>query len=145
MNTPKIILISGSSHAGKSTLAEALANRLGYSSLSTDRLARHPGRPWNHNGPVKEHVAQHYATFSVDELLSDVLAHYRKNVLPQVAEILAKHSSEDSTEGLVLEGSALWSEEIAKFDFRNIGSICRSRARRSVYSRWRGRGGIHPH
>jgi len=119
----KVILIGGSSHAGKSTLAEALANRLGWKSLSTDRLARHPGRPWNHHGPVKEHVAQHYATLSGEELIADVLAHYRKNVLPQVAEMLAKHTSGSDAGNLVLEGSALWPDDIAKLDLRGVGAI----------------------
>ncbi len=40
------ILISGTSHVGKSTLAERLAGRHGWAGLSTDGLGRHPGRPW---------------------------------------------------------------------------------------------------
>ena len=42
----RVILIGGSSHTGKSTAAREIAGRLGWSHLSTDSLARHPGRPW---------------------------------------------------------------------------------------------------
>ena len=41
----KLILIGGTSHTGKSTLARQLAEELGWNYLSTDQLARHPGRP----------------------------------------------------------------------------------------------------
>ena len=47
MSSPLLgILISGTSHVGKSTLAEKLAERLGWAGMSTDKLGRHPGRPW---------------------------------------------------------------------------------------------------
>lgn len=46
INETRVILIGGSSHAGKSTLAQALAAELGWSYGSTDKRARHPGRPW---------------------------------------------------------------------------------------------------
>ena len=49
----KVILIGGSSHVGKSTVSESLAETLGWSHLSTDRLAAHPGRPWR---PAPEKV-----------------------------------------------------------------------------------------
>ncbi len=42
----KVLLIGGTSHVGKSTLAARLASSLGWSTRSTDQLARHPGRPW---------------------------------------------------------------------------------------------------
>ena len=46
-----VVLIGGSSHAGKSTVSESLAATLGWEHLSTDRQAAHPGRPWR---PVPE-------------------------------------------------------------------------------------------
>ena len=42
----RILLIGGTSHVGKSTLAQLLALKLGWNYRSTDKLARHPGRPW---------------------------------------------------------------------------------------------------
>ncbi|MBV9388582.1 MAG: (d)CMP kinase [Chroococcidiopsidaceae cyanobacterium CP_BM_ER_R8_30] len=110
INETRVILIGGSSHAGKSTLGRALAAKLGWSCLSTDKLARHPGRPWvGANGKaISVHVAEHYKELSVNTLFLDVLSHYEKNVLPQVEVIVHSHASDLSTERLILEGSALW-------------------------------------
>ncbi|MBC8136304.1 MAG: 2-phosphoglycerate kinase [Fibrella sp.] len=108
----RVILVGGSSHAGKSTLARSLATTLGWSYRSTDQLARHPGRPWvgAYGRAVPDHVAEHYRNFPVDALLSDVLSHYKKNVMPQVETIVRSHAADPSMECLVLEGSALWPE-----------------------------------
>ncbi len=110
INETRVILIGGSSHAGKSALGRSLAAKLGWSYRSTDKLARHPGRPWvGANGlTIPEHVAKYYRELSVDALFLDVLSHYEKNVLPQVEVIVHSHVSDLSTECLVLEGSALW-------------------------------------
>ncbi|MGL5942844.1 MAG: AAA family ATPase [Waterburya sp.] len=105
----RVILIGGSSHVGKSTLGRSLAEKLGWSYRSTDKLARHPGRPWvsTNDKTIPEHVAEHYRTLSVNALLSDVLSHYKNNVLHQVETIVDSHVSDLSTECLILEGSAL--------------------------------------
>lgn len=110
INETRVILISGSSHAGKLTLARSLAAKLDWSYLSTDNLARHPGRPWvNADGKaIREDVAEHYRTLSIDALFLDVLSHYEKNVLPQVEVLVHSHASDLSTECLILEGAALW-------------------------------------
>ncbi len=68
-------------------------------------------------------VADHYLCLSVDELMEDVLRHYRANVWPQVVEIVASHSDEASTSGLVLEGSALWPEFATSPDFDKVGAL----------------------
>lgn len=105
----KLLLLGGSSHAGKSTLAQAIAAKLGWDCQSTDSLARHPGRPWNHTtGIVKPHVIEHYATLEPEDLLTDVLAHYERNVLPLVETIMRERLESPDSSGLVLEGSALW-------------------------------------
>jgi 2-phosphoglycerate kinase len=123
LDSTRVILIGGSSHAGKSTLAEAVAGRLGWAWRSTDKLARHPGRPWNHQGEVKPHVAAHYAELSPEELIEDVLAHYRQNVLPQVAELIHVHATDDAAGPLVLEGSALWPAEVAELDLEGVKAL----------------------
>jgi 2-phosphoglycerate kinase len=46
MHRARVVLIGGTSNVGKSTVAQAVAERLGFEYLSTDELARHPGRPW---------------------------------------------------------------------------------------------------
>ena len=120
----KVILIGGSSHVGKSTVSESLAETLGWSHLSTDRLAAHPGRPWR-PAPEKvlDRVAEHYLRLSVDELIEDVLRHYRVIVWPKVEAIIASHSTDTSTTGIVLEGSALWPEFATGLDFNKVAAV----------------------
>ena len=120
----RVVLIGGTSHVGKSTLSESLAARLGWERLSTDSLARHPGRPWR-PGPdkVPDHVAEHYLSLSVNELLEDVLHHYRVNFWPKVEEIVASHSNDASGAGVVLEGSALWPEFTTDLKFDRVAAL----------------------
>ncbi|WP_315789783.1 2-phosphoglycerate kinase [Fischerella sp. JS2] len=115
INETRVILIGGSSHAGKSTLGLSLAAKLGWSYRSMDKLARHPGRPWvGANGKaIPEYVAEYYRIRSVDALFLDVLSHYEKNVLPIVEAIVHSYAFQLSREYLILEGSALWPEFVA--------------------------------
>src|SRR5687767_6850308 len=97
----RVILIGGSSHVGKSTLAQSLASELGWSYRSTDKLAKHPGRPWRTPPKtVPEHVAEHYLTLSVEELIADVIRHYRDNVWPLVEDIVTSHATNLSSDRL---------------------------------------------
>jgi 2-phosphoglycerate kinase len=106
----RLLLIGGSSHSGKSTLAGAVAERLGWRHRSTDKLAKHPGRPWAPSGShVPEHVAAHYRALQPEQLLRDVLRHYRKNVWPQVEQIVTECLA-CGEPGMVLEGSAVLPE-----------------------------------
>ncbi len=119
----RVILIGGSSHTGKSTLAEALATRLGWRHVSTDRLARHPGRPWKTKPEtVPEHVAEHYLSLPVDELIVDVLRHYR-SMWPDINALVTTHAMDLSTDRLILEGSALWPESVASLDLDSVAAI----------------------
>jgi 2-phosphoglycerate kinase len=121
INQTRVILISGSSHVGKSTLGRSLAAKLGWNYLSTDTLARHPGRPWV-NTKVKsipEHVVQHYQTLSVEALFLDVLDHYQNNVLPQIEAMVHAHAFDLSRKCLVLEGSALWPKFVVNLVDKN--------------------------
>src|SRR5690606_41921201 len=70
----RVLLIGGTSHAGKSSAARAVGDRLGFECRTTDRLARHPGRPWR--TPVWEvppHVAEHYRALAVDARIASGL------------------------------------------------------------------------
>ena len=119
-----MVLIGGSSHVGKSSLAESLAANLGWTHISTDSLARHAGRPWKpHPEKVPQDVAEHYLSLSVDELITDVLRHYRVNVWPKVEAIVASHTSATPTSRIVLEGSALWPEFATALDFDRIAAL----------------------
>ena len=74
MDRAKLILIGGTSHVGKSTVGRRLAEDLGWNYLSTDQLARHPGRPWRADGgQIPDDVAEHYSSLSVSDLVDTVL------------------------------------------------------------------------
>lgn len=117
-----IALIGGSSHLGKSTTAAIVAARLGGEARSTDHLARHPGRPWPAGGvPVRPHVAQHYSTLPLDELIASVLAHYRQTVWPLVQALLAERDA--AAPPLVLEGSALLPDLVAALGAPTVRAV----------------------
>nr|WP_232838649.1 hypothetical protein [Streptomyces geranii] len=110
-----MVLIGGTSNVGKSAVAQVVAERLGFTYRSTDGLARHPGRPWRTPGwEVPEHVAEHYRTLTVEELVSSVLDHYER-LWPRIEELIAQHADgqRESGTGLVLEGSALRPTRVA--------------------------------
>ncbi len=120
----KIVLIGGSSHVGKSTLAQSLASHLGWSYRSTDKLARHPGRPWQpHPKAVPDHVADHYLSLSADELIMDVLRHYRDRVWPLIEEIVTFHTTDAQAGSLVMEGSAILPDLVPTLDSENLVAI----------------------
>ena len=101
-----IILISGSSHVGKTTFAQRLAQKLGWESISTDSLARHPGRPWLSMSP---HVKEYYSRLSGEAIYWLLLAHH-ENMWPMMRQRICAAQSARSP--LVLEGSALRPEYI---------------------------------
>ncbi|MGX1474771.1 UNVERIFIED_CONTAM: 2-phosphoglycerate kinase [Streptomyces canus] len=120
MRGVRVVMIGGTSHTGKSTVAGALADRLGFEHRSTDLLARHPGRPWRTpEREVPPHVAEHYGTLAVDELIDSVLAHYER-LWPRIEELVRTHAGGP---GLVLEGSALWPERVATLDVPHTAAV----------------------
>jgi 2-phosphoglycerate kinase len=119
----RVILIGGSSHTGKSTTAQVLAAKLGWSARTTDHLARHPGRPWKTKlRDIPPHVDEHYSTLPTDELFIDVLKHYYR-LWPEIKSIITTHATDVTTDPLVLEGSALWPENVATLDLENVKAI----------------------
>lgn len=106
----RVVLIGGTSNTGKSTIAHAVADRLGFVYQSTDKMARHPGRPWRTpEREVPPHVAAHYASLTPRELVAAVLQHYER-MWPRIEALIR------SADGLVLEGSGLWPDRVAALD-----------------------------
>ncbi|MFC7934847.1 hypothetical protein ACFU2J_01210 [Streptomyces sp. NPDC057387] len=124
MSDVRVVLIGGTSNAGKSTVAQVVAERLGFECLSTDGLARHPGRPWRTTGrEVPAHVAEHYGSLTTDELITSVLDHYDR-LWPRIEELITTHVTEDNGRGgLVLEGSALWPVRVAGLHARHMAAV----------------------
>ena len=119
----RVILIGGSSHTGKSTTAQALASKLGCSTRTTDHIARHPGRPWKTKlRDIPPHVDEHYSTLPTAELFIDVLKHYYR-LWPEIKSIITAHATDSATDPLVLEGSALWPENVVTLDLENVKAI----------------------
>ena len=107
----KVLLVGGTSHVGKSTVAERIAAELGWRCLSTDQLARHPGRPWRNDGSrAPAEVVEHYGTLTTQGLVDDVLRHYRRIVGPVVDAIVQACVQNPFDSGLVFEGSAILPE-----------------------------------
>ncbi len=102
-----VLLIGGTSHTGKSTAAEAVAARIGGRVVSTDRLGRHPGRPWRitDDGGVHGHLREHFLRRTGQQALQDLLDHYDQ-LWPSVAAVVAEHRA-SCAQPLVLEGSGL--------------------------------------
>lgn len=115
MHDVRVVLIGGTSNVGKSTVAQAVAEKLGFECLTTDGLARHPGRPWRTpEWEVPAHVAEHYGSLTVDELTASVLGHYER-LWPRIEALIATRAAEGrGGPGLVLEGSALWPVRVAR-------------------------------
>jgi len=122
MRDVRVVLIGGTSNVGKSTVGRAVADRLGFEYRSTDKLARHPGRPWRTpEREVPPHVAEHYGTLTVDEMIASVLGHYER-LWPRVEELITAHAA-DTSAGLVLEGSALWPVRVAALKVPRVGAV----------------------
>ncbi|KOV31697.1 hypothetical protein ADK60_14730 [Streptomyces sp. XY431] len=114
----RVVLIGGTSNTGKSALGRLVADRLGLPYRSTDTLARHPGRPWPVPGwEVPPHVAEHYRTLTVEELIVSVREHYAR-LWPRIEQLI----TEGAGAGLVLEGSALWPPEVARFSGSGVSA-----------------------
>jgi cytidylate kinase len=124
MGEVRVVLIGGTSNAGKSTVARALADGLGFAHRSTDGLARHPGRPWRTpEREVPAHVAEHYATLTVDELVESVLGHYQR-LWPRIEELIAAHAAGGGTgPGLVLEGPAILPARVAELKVPRAAAV----------------------
>lgn len=112
-----IILISGSSHVGKSTFATHLAHDLGWEASSTDSLARHPGRPWL---GVSPHVKEYYSCLSSEAIYWFLLAHH-ENMWPMMRQRICAAQSARSP--LIFEGTALRPEYIGPILSREICGV----------------------
>lgn len=108
-----MVLIGGTSHVGKSTVARLVADRLGFEYVSTDKLGRHPGRPWGTPGrDVPRHVAEHYRSLNGEQLVDALLEHYEQ-MWPRIEELVTRHAT-TAAPGLVLEGSGVWPANVVR-------------------------------
>ncbi len=114
---PSVLLIFGTSHVGKSTLADRLGEILEWRVESTDTLGRHPGRPWPE---VKEPVAEYYSSLT-DETIYWFLRVHHENMWPLLRQKISGACKANA--GLILEGTALRPEYIAELDGQQVSAI----------------------
>lgn len=122
---PKMVLVGGASHVGKSTLCASLVSLPGWNSMSTDQLGRHPGRPWvsSQRRVVRQHVAEHYLSLSAEELVKDLLDFQRK-MWPTIERIIKHRLTVHNQTRLAFEGSALLPENTGKFQGEDVKALC---------------------
>jgi len=101
------VLISGSSNVGKTTFATRLAQQLGCNVISTDSIARHPGRPWP---DVRPPVAEYYSRLSHETIYWFLKVHH-ENMWPSIRQRIDAERRVQMP--FVFEGSALRPEYIA--------------------------------
>jgi hypothetical protein len=123
LDTPaRVILIGGTSNLGKSTVAEAIAARLGRRNISTDRMARHPGRPWAvAPNVVPPHVVTHYRELDAGALTAAQIAHYQR--MWPIVEAFARYHRLPEVEPIVLEGSGIWPDNVAALGAPDVSAI----------------------
>ncbi|MCJ9749828.1 hypothetical protein MOV61_03745 [Neorhizobium sp. BETTINA12A] len=112
------ILIAGSSHVGKTTLAKRLAETLNLNMVSTDSLGRHPGRPWP---SVRPPVAEYYRRLSPKTIYWFLRVHH-ENMWPGLKRMI--DGEIEARKPFVLEGSALRPEFIAPLVSETLVGIC---------------------
>ncbi|NER51233.1 MAG: hypothetical protein F6J92_32110 [Symploca sp. SIO1A3] len=120
----KVYLIGGSSHTGKTSIAQSIASQLCWHFQSTENIAQHVNRPWQTPPkPVKRFVAYHYETLSGEQLVADLERHYNRNVWPTASELITTHACDHRQSHIVVEGAALLPDLVSQIDFENVAKI----------------------
>lgn len=114
----RVVLITGTSHVGKTTFATRIAEAMGCTAISTDHLARHPGRPWP---SIPKPVADFYEQLPADTIYWFLRVHH-ENMWPTLRRMIDDHVRVGGN--LVLEGSALRPEYVAPLLSDEITGAC---------------------
>lgn len=116
-NDESEVLILGTSHVGKSTCARELSDVVGWPVISTDKLGRHPGRPWT---GVPAPVTEFYVNLS-DEAVYWFLRVHHENMRPVIQTAIQSARRRGS---FILEGAALRPEYLADWDVGDAMAVC---------------------
>ncbi|WP_435658453.1 hypothetical protein [Brucella pituitosa] len=112
------ILITGTSHVGKTSFAHSLADKLGWNIISTDDLARHPGRPWPTMRPA---IAEYYERLS-SETIHWFLKVHHQNIWPVIGRKIEDEIH--ARRPFIFEGSALRPEYLATLNTAFTACVC---------------------
>ena len=136
----RVILIGGTSNIGKSTVAQRIAERLDRGVISTDRMARHPGRPWAIGSEKsRPRVIEHYRTLDGEALTAAQVAHYQR--MWPIVEALARYHCHPEVEPIVLEGSGVWPDNVAALRLPAASAIWLTGSPELIEARIRGESG----
>jgi 2-phosphoglycerate kinase len=126
MTIPKVVLIGGPPFVGKSAAARCFASRYGYGCISSDDIGKaigvvttvqtHPGLHTVDDTDYQEY----FTVTSVDALID----HARRShgiIWPALEKIIRTHSTWGDP--LVMEGYALWPEQVMATDFASTGAV----------------------
>ena len=117
-SAPSGLLLLGTSHVGKSTCAEAVGRAVGWPVVSTDKLGRHPGRPWT---GTPDPVIEFYLRMTDDAIHWFLLMHH-ENMRPVIQERLRALRAAGA--GFVLEGAALRPEHLSGWEVGDALVAC---------------------
>lgn len=115
---PTGLILTGTSHSGKSTLARQIGDATSWQVLSTDQMARHPGRPWQ---TIPAAVQEYYLRLS-DETIHWFLQIHHQNMQPLIRQKLEELYK--TRQGFILEGAALRPEYITNWPTENALVCC---------------------
>jgi 2-phosphoglycerate kinase len=115
---PPSLLLLGTSCLGKSTCARGIGNALGWPVISTDKLGRHPGRPWT---SVPDPVTEFYLRLT-DDAIHWFLRVHHENMRPVIRETIK--AAREAGSGFILEGAALRPEYLSDWEIGEALVIC---------------------
>lgn len=115
---PRDLFLLGTSHVGKSTCAYALGTAAELAIISTDKLGRHPGRPW---ASAPQEVEEFYQNLS-DNTIHWLLRVHHENMRPVIQNCIEEMHQASRT--FVLEGSALRPEFLSAWDIGDALCMC---------------------
>jgi 2-phosphoglycerate kinase len=116
-NDASAVLVLGTSHVGKSSCARELSNVIGWPVISTDKLGRHPGRPWTN---VPAPVTEFYLNLS-DEAIHWFLRVHHENMHPVIRAAIQDARRRGA---FILEGAALRPEYLVDWGVGDALVIC---------------------
>ena len=120
INDIKVILIGGSPMVGKTTLANQLCSRYGYSCLSTDDIGEILQTVTDINPMKGLDYRQYYIDKSEEELIEDIQEYHIK-IWPAVKRLVEIHSSWGTP--IVIEGYALYPQLVNSIKTKGVRSI----------------------
>jgi len=126
MTIPRVVLIGGPPYVGKSAVARCIAARYEYGCISTDDIAKAVGSVYsaltgNKLDPMAGVDWREYFTITPVDVLLDHDAASRVRIWPAIDRIVRTHSTWDDL--LVMEGYALWPEQVTAAGFTATGAV----------------------